>query len=175
MISKDFLHSISTPFLTACTGGQRETIMVMQQLPVRIYRSEHQFALAAPLAGLEPGDIHITIDGKHVTIEGRVRGPRQDQLDLLQAEWSIGPYHREIDLPEEVDGSLANATYGNGVLVLTIPKANVPQKPARAEFTLEAVRPTRGERVGHTGHDIRATTTREHWARLAKVSKRPAA
>jgi HSP20 family protein len=149
--------------------------MPMQQLPIRIYRSKNQFAIAAALAGLEPEDIHISINGKHITIDGKQRGPRQDQLDLLQSEWTIGPYHREIDLPEEVDGSLANATYGNGVLILTIPKASVTPKPTRAEFTLEAVRPTRGERVGHVGHNIRPTTTREHWARLAEIPKRPAA
>ena len=145
-----------------------------QHLPVRIYRSERQFALAAPLAGLEPEDIRISINGKHVTIHGNQRGPRQHRLDLLQAEWSVGPYHREIELPETVDGSLANATYGNGVLVLTLPKAGATAKPARTEFTLEAIRPTRGERVGHVGHDIRPTTTKEHWARLAEIPKRPA-
>jgi HSP20 family protein len=145
-----------------------------QELPVRIYRSEKQFALAAPLAGLEPEDIRISINGKHVTIHGNQRGPRQDNLDLVQAEWSIGPYHRDIDLPEAVNGSLANATYGNGVLVLTLPKADGSGKPIRTEFTLEAVRPTCGEHIGHLGHDIRPTTTREHWARLAEIPKRPA-
>jgi len=147
----------------------------MQQLPVRIYRSENQFALAAPLAGLEPGDITVTIDGQRVKIQGKQRGPRQHDLDLLKAEWSVGPYHREIELPETVDGSLANATYGNGVLVLTMPKASASANPAPTEFTLEAVRPTRGERVGHAGHDIRPTTTREHWARAGETPKRPAA
>jgi HSP20 family protein len=130
-----------------------------QQLPVRIYESENQFALAAPLAGLEAGDIHITIDGKRVTIHGKQRGPRQDRLDLLQAEWNIGPYYREIDLPETVNGSLANATYGNGVLVLTMPKANATPA-ARVEFTLETINPTRGERIGHVGHEIEPTTKR---------------
>jgi HSP20 family protein len=147
----------------------------MQQLPVRLYQSEKQFALAAPLAGLEPEDIRVTIDGKHVTIDGKQRGPRQDQLDLLQAEWSIGPYHREVELPEEVDGSLANATYGNGVLVLTIPKASMTPSPSRAEFSLDPVRPARGERVGHVGHHIWPTSTREHWARLAEIHKKPVA
>src|SRR5436190_13855667 len=113
-----------------------------QQLPVRIYRSEKQFALAAPLAGLEPEDIRISINGKHVTIHGSQRVPRQHGLDLVQAEWSIGPYHRDIDLPEAINGSLANAIYGNGVLVLTLPKANGTAKPTRTEFTLQAVRPT---------------------------------
>jgi HSP20 family protein len=146
----------------------------MQEAPVRIYRSENQFGLAVPLAGLEPEDIRIAINGKRVTIDGKQRGPRQDGLDLLQSEWSVGPYYREIELPEEVDGSLANATYGNGVLVLTVPKASVSRNSDSAEFTLEYVRPARGERIGHFGHDIRPTTTREHRARLAEIPRRAA-
>jgi HSP20 family protein len=142
-----------------------------ERLPVRIYRSENQFALAAPLAGLEPGDITVTIEGKRVAIQGKERGPHQHDLDLLKAEWSVGPYHRKIVLPENVDGSLANATYGNGVLVLTIPKARSTGKPIRTEFTLEAIKPIRGERIGHMGHDIRETTTRDHLDRLAQISK----
>jgi HSP20 family protein len=147
----------------------------IQQLPVRIYQTENQFALAAPLAGLEPEDIHVSIDGKSVTINGKQRGPRQHHLDLVKAEWSIGPYYRQIELPEIVDGSLANATYGNGVLVLTLPKADSGARPVPTEFTLASVRPARGERVGHFGHDIRPTTTEDHWARLAKITQKPAA
>jgi HSP20 family protein len=146
-----------------------------QQLPVRIYRTENQFAVAAPLAGLEPGDIKVVIEGNRVTIHGKERGPRQHHRDVLQADWSIGPYYREIILPEAVDGSLTNATYGNGVLVLTMPKAMTTEKAIRTEFTLEAIRPTRGERVGHMGHDIRRTTTGEHRQRLAEIGKRSAA
>jgi HSP20 family protein len=145
-----------------------------KQLPVRIYQSENQFALAAPVAGLEPGDITITIEGRRVTIQGKQRGPHQHDLDLLKAEWSIGPYHRDILLPENVDGSLANATYGNGVLVLTMPKAKAAENSVRAEFTLEPIKATRGERVGHMGHDIQATTTKQHFERLAQIPKRVA-
>ena len=131
-----------------------------KRLPVRIYQSENQFALAAPVAGLEPGDITVAIEGKRVTIQGKERGPHQHDLDLLKAEWTIGPFFREVVLPKNVDGSLANATYGNGVLVLTMPKANGREKPTRTEFTLEAIEPTRGERIGHVGHRIQNTTTR---------------
>jgi HSP20 family protein len=144
-----------------------------RRLPLRIYRSENQFALAAPMAGLEPGDITVTIEGKRVTIQANERGPHQHDLDLLKAEWSIGPYHRKILLPDNVDGSLANATYGNGVLVITVPKAKTGEA-SRAAFTLEAIQPTRGERIGHMGHDIRPTTTRQHRDRLAQFHKRTA-
>jgi len=146
----------------------------MQQLQVRIYRSEKQFAIAAPLAGLEPEDISVTIEGDRVTIHGNERGPRQHQLDLIKAEWTIGPYSREIILPERVDGSLANATYGNGVLVLTLPKAS-NSHTTRTEFRLKAIRPTVGEHVGHMGHDIQPTSTQEHLERRAQNPKKPAA
>ena len=143
----------------------------MQQLPVRIYRTEKQIVLAAPLAGLEPEDIRITIDNKRVKIDANLRGPGQDRPDVLQAEWSIGPYHREIELLEEVDGALTNATYGNGVLVLTIPKAAETGRQTGIIFTLEATGPARGERVGHAGHGMRPTTTREHRARVAEIRR----
>jgi len=145
-----------------------------KQLLVRIYQSENQFGLAAPLAGLAPEDIQISIKGNRVTIRGNERGPRQHDLDLLKAEWSIGPFYREVILPEKVDGSLANATYGNGVLVLTLPKARSSNSPPSADFTLEAVGLARGERIGHMGHDIQRTTSTEHRQRLAKIPRKAA-
>ena len=46
------------------------------EIPVRIYQKEKQFAVAAPMPGLEPEDITVTIEGKRVTIDGKERGPR---------------------------------------------------------------------------------------------------
>ena len=135
-----------------------------QNIPIRIYQSDNQLSLVAPLAGLEPEDIHVAIDGKRIVIRGRERGPHQHDLDLLVDEWTIGPYYREVTLPQHVDGAMANATYGNGVLVITMPKADSVRESTSAEFSLETVEPTRGERVGHTGHDPQGTTTRNHWS-----------
>src|SRR5215470_6359324 len=139
----------------------------LKRLPVRIYRKANHLGLVAPLAGLEPGDISVSIAGKE-------RGPRQHDLHLVKAEWTIGPYQRKITLPEVVDGTLANATYGNGVLVLMMPKATAGNKPKRVEFTLESVTPTRGERIGHMGHAIKPTSTAEHFGRHADKRRKPA-
>ena len=68
--------------------------------------------MAAPMPGLEAGDISVNISGAAVTIRGEERGAGQHERDLLLEEWSIGPYYREVSLPQAVDGSLANATYG---------------------------------------------------------------
>jgi HSP20 family protein len=150
-------------------GG--ETMAETQKLPVRIYQSDDRIMIAAPMPGLEPGDILVRISGNKVTIQGQYRGPRQEERDLLMAEWTTGPYFRELTLPAAVNGALANATFGNGVLVLAIPKLPPGQEAPAAEFQLEVIEAPRGERVGHAGQDLHPVTTAEH-RRLAHESPR---
>ena len=133
-----------------------------QTLPVRLYQSEEHIMLAAPIPGLEPEDISLTISEDRVTIRGEERGPGQHERDLILEEWSIGPYYREVSLPNPVDGSLTNATYGNGVLVLSMPKLKPGQPGVPANFQLQPIEATRGERVGHSGKEIHPKTTLEH-------------
>lgn len=146
-----------------------------QNVPVRIYQSDHQIMIAAPLPGLEPQNISVAIDGDRVTIQGEERGPHQHDLDLLAAEWTIGPYYRELTLPQPVNGALTNASYGNGVLVLSMPKMEPGQQGVGAQFRLEAIEATRGERVGHTGRDMRGTTTAEHRQRMVESARKAGA
>jgi hypothetical protein len=83
------------------------------------------------------------------------------------------PYHRELILPEPVDGALANATYGNEVLVLALPKAARGQAASYAQFQLQAVGATTlGERIGHSGSTIVPTTTEEHMRKHKKSELR---
>lgn len=133
-----------------------------QFLPVRVYRSAGRIMVAAPMPGLEPQDIHVTVECDRVTIRGRQRGPRQHAIDLVLAEWTVGPYHRELQLVERVAAELVNATYDNGVLVLAMPTLQDGQPPSRAEIRLEPIEATRGEYVRHVGRDIKPTTTRQH-------------
>jgi HSP20 family protein len=121
-----------------------------QPIPVRVYQSDNRIMVAAPMPGLEPEDIRVTVEGTNVTIHGEQRGVHQDDRDLLMTEWEIGPYHRDLTLPEGVDGRTANAAYGNGVLVLIFPKA-IGGASERSEILLEAVEPTVGMRIGHSG------------------------
>ncbi len=121
-----------------------------EQIPVRVYQTDSRIMVAAPMPGLEPEDIHVTVEGPSVVIHGEQRGVHQDDRDLLMTEWEIGPYHRDLTLPESVDGRTANATYGNGVLVLILPKATAGVTE-KSEILLEAIEPTVGMRIGHSG------------------------
>jgi HSP20 family protein len=133
-----------------------------EHIPVRVYQSSDRLMVAAPLPGVEPGDIAVRVAGDTLTIHGDVRGVHQEDVDLLVGEWAIGPYHREVRLPHRVDGARANATYGNGVLVLALPKASQDGAAGDAEFRLQVIGAPRGQRVGHHGQDLSATTTEAH-------------
>jgi HSP20 family protein len=133
-----------------------------QQIPVRIHRSNDRITLSAPMPGLAPDDIIVTITHNRVTVRGEDHSPGQHDLDFIVNEWTIGPYSREVTLPEPVRGDLANATYGNGVLVLSMPKASEGEQAREVSFRLEPVTPTRGERVAHSGSEMHPRTTAEH-------------
>jgi HSP20 family protein len=130
-----------------------------QEPPVRVYQTRDRIMLAAPKPGLEPGNISVHITEDRVTIHGEERGPHQHDRDLLAAEWSFGPYHRMVSLPHPINGVLTNATYDNGVLVVTMPKMPPAQNGVPAQFRLEPIRATRGEHVGHVGRVIQSMTT----------------
>lgn len=133
-----------------------------QTIPVRVYRGDEHIMLAAPLPGLEPENISVEIAGDSICIRGDERGPGQRDREMIIEEWTIGPYFREVKLPEFVDAELTNATYGNGILVLSMPKCAHTQPNAHASFRLHPVDSTRGERVGHTGMDAHPEAAVKH-------------
>jgi HSP20 family molecular chaperone IbpA len=109
------------------------------------------------MPGIEPEDISVSIHGNRVTIRGDYRGSRHDQPETVISEWTIGPYRRDVSLPQPVSGGLTNATYGNGVLVLAMPTLEPGMQEDAMEFRLVADTGTRGQRVGHTGLEIEPT------------------
>lgn len=127
--------------------------------PVKMYQTEERLTVAAPMPGLEPPDIEVQVlpDGR-LLLRGRQRGPRQER-DMLMDEWSVGPYERLLSLPCPVDGELADVTYGNGVLVVALPKS---AEVRAATLGLESIGLARGQRVGSQGKDLLPTTTAEH-------------
>jgi HSP20 family protein len=141
-----------------------------QTVPLQIHETDKLIVLAAPMPGLEPQDISVVVAGEKVTLRGSYRGARQESGDLIVSEWTIGPYYREVNLPAPVNGPLTNATYGNGVLMLAMPKIESGSHGGYTEFQLKVVESTRGQRVGHTGSDVQPTTTEEHRHKVEQTS-----
>jgi HSP20 family protein len=121
----------------------------IQSIPIKVYRAPDRLVVAAPMPGLEPEDILVDVTENSLIMQGEIRALLKDFKELLIDEWSVGSYHRELLLPNAVDGEHANVTYGNGVLVINLPMS---EKTIPATLTLGKIGPARGERAGHSGH-----------------------
>lgn len=109
-----------------------------QTVPVKVYRSNDLLTVAAPMVGLGPEDIaaELTSDGRLV-LHGTLCSPPNEHCggfkgskEVLLDEWAVGPYHREVALDTPVDGGAAKLTYGNGVVVVALPRSD-RMRPAR--------------------------------------------
>jgi HSP20 family protein len=121
-----------------------------QHVPVKVYRTDERLMVAAPMPGLEPENIVVEVTADScLIIHGDVRAMLKDVKELLLDEWSAGIYHRELALATPVNAECANVTYGNGVLMVTLP---ISEQTLPARLILDRVSPTHGERKGNAGH-----------------------
>jgi HSP20 family protein len=122
-------------------------------VPVNVYRGLQRLMVLTHLPGLEPQDIRLDVDGRRFSIHGMSRGVGQERRSgYLQREWMVGPYYREIELPEPVDATRANATYDNGVLVVIFPRT---AQPVSGSITMTKVGTAKGQCRRHVGQDLR--------------------
>ena len=120
-----------------------------QSIPVNVYRTHEHLTIAAPMPGVEAEDILVEVtEQNQLILHADLRGTLKDAKEVLIHEWDAGGYHRELTLPEPVDGEHSNVTYGNGVLVVAL-LASQQTLPAR--ITLAKTGTTHGEYRGNTG------------------------
>lgn len=98
-----------------------------QVLPINLYDDGHELVAVVPVPGLLPEDIAIRVTDHELVIEAQLRGPRQEERQYLVHEWHYGPFRRSVSLPFAVDASRANATHGNGVLTIALPRSDRPR------------------------------------------------
>ncbi|CAG0947358.1 Spore protein SP21 [Anaerolineae bacterium] len=91
-------------------------------LPLDVYTTKDTIVVRAPVPGLKPEDVEITVEGNTVTIRGEIKTPQEEGTYLLQ-EQRYGAFARSLDLAMPVQADKAEASFENGVLTLTIPKA----------------------------------------------------
>ena len=89
-----------------------------------ISETEQAYTLKADIPGVNKEDIKVAVDGNVISISAETK--RETDTDSnskqLGSERYYGLQYRSVTLAQEVDDSQAEATYQNGVLVLTLPK-----------------------------------------------------
>lgn len=92
---------------------------------VDMYETRNGVVISAELPGLNEKDIHLSITGDLLTIQGE-RQRNEDAKDgshYRRERW-FGKFERTLGLPMSVETGQVKATYRDGVLTVKLPKAD---------------------------------------------------
>src|SRR5215469_4403981 len=93
-------------------------------IPLDVSETDHDIEIAATMPGVDPNDVQITVQGDTLVIRGETRREEERrERNYLTRERHIGTYYRSITLSAPVNADKADARFANGVLHLTLPKA----------------------------------------------------
>jgi HSP20 family protein len=93
-------------------------------LPLDVHETENEFVVQASLPGVKPEDVQITVHGGTLTIRAESRAEAEGQGKTWHLrERRFGALQRALALSAPVDPDKAEAKFENGVLTLTLPKA----------------------------------------------------
>ncbi|MDQ3327309.1 MAG: Hsp20/alpha crystallin family protein [Chloroflexota bacterium] len=112
LLEESFIHPARVRYLASGNA---------QSIPVNVFQSADNVVVFAPMPGLQPEDIEISVSGGTLTIQGKKRG-HEERHEFFRHEWTVGPYQRMLQLPEEAEPESARASLDNGILVVTFNK-----------------------------------------------------
>jgi HSP20 family protein len=93
-------------------------------LPLDVYQTDNDVVIKATIPGITPEEVDIFITGDTVTIKGEQKEESEvKEEDYMLKERRYGSFSRSITIPVSVKSDKADATFDNGVLTLTLPKA----------------------------------------------------
>lgn len=92
--------------------------------PMNITQDDENFYLRAEVPGIKPAELSISALRNRVSISGKREIPREhDRVSYHRKERPEGAFSRAVTLPTEVDAERVDARYADGILTLTLPKA----------------------------------------------------
>jgi HSP20 family protein len=96
---------------------------------IDIEATDKEYRITAELPGVDEKDISVELshDGT-LTLRGEKKQEREDKgRDFYRVERSYGAFQRVLALPEDASHDGINATFKNGVLVISAPRKALPK------------------------------------------------
>ena len=90
---------------------------------VDIFETEKELTLLADMPGVKANDLTIDLRENVLTLDGEVKFSEVADEEIVFQEYGIGKYSRQFTLTEMIDQSKIDAELKDGVLRLTLPKA----------------------------------------------------
>jgi len=104
-------------------GVERTRSKKLYTPPVDIIEGKDSLFLIADMPGVDEHSVDIILEKNVLTIYGTVDPEMPENHRLISAGYGIGDYQRSFTLSNEIDRDRIEAVVKNGVLKLTLPKA----------------------------------------------------
>ena len=119
---RDFQREVGRLFETI---GPSQNWKIARGIPaINLYEVGDQYLLTTMLPGMVPDDVKLSITGETLTIRGERKRPEGvTDENYRRQERVLGRWTRSVTLPGRVQSSGIVATFADGLLTVTIPKA----------------------------------------------------
>lgn len=92
---------------------------------IDMYQTDDEIVVKAALPGVKADEVQINITGEVLTLKGEIK----HEEDKQEKAWHIheqryGSFERSVVLPTDVVADKAKAEFENGILTITLPKAD---------------------------------------------------
>ncbi len=130
LLEGSFIRPGTFTFAAGSTGAY--------SFPVNVYQVGEELKVEALLPGVSQEDVHVEIDRGVLTISARRHGWQPTEGQSQGQSWYIreimpGQFTRSFSLPFPVEAEQVTADFSNGVLTLTLPKAEAA-RPRRIQI-----------------------------------------
>jgi HSP20 family protein len=108
-------------------------------LPIDMYQTANDVVVKASLPGFKPEEVDISVAGDTLIIKGEHKEEKETkEEDYFYKERRYGSFSRSLPIPVQVKSDKAEAVFENGVLTLTLPKAE-EIKPKQIKIKAKAM------------------------------------
>ena len=96
---------------------------------IDMYQTDDEIVVKAALPGIKADEVSINVTGEVLTLKGEVKHDEEKKEKAWHIrEQRYGSFERSVVLPTEVVADKAKADFENGILAITLPKAET-RKP----------------------------------------------
>ncbi len=91
---------------------------------LNVSEDEDNIYVRAEIPGVKPEDLDISIEGETLTLKGERQEQTPDKkFSYHRHEIETGRFSRALALPTRIDSEKIEASYRNGIIKITLPKA----------------------------------------------------
>jgi HSP20 family molecular chaperone IbpA len=108
----------------ALEAKQEQTLSARTYIPgADIFEAEQALTVVLEMPGVDKSNVDVSVEAGVLVVEGRVDFSKYEGMHPVYTEYNVGHYRRTFSLSNKIDQGAITAEMKDGVLTVTLPKA----------------------------------------------------